>query len=163
MSWNPTSIRFVDCCWACFFITVGASIDFELLSVNLVETLSLTAGLIALKVAVLFVLAVKFKLQGADRWLFSLGLAQAGEFGFVLLSYTVGLAVIPQTLADQLLLVVALSMLLTPLLFLLFDRVIAPRYSKQGEKERRHNRRETQSHHCRSWKNRWHYQSYAAT
>ena len=80
-------------------------------------------------------LAVKFKLQGADRWLFSLGLAQAGEFGFVLLSYTVGLSVIPQSLADQLLLVVALSMLLTPLLFLLFDRVIAPRYSKQGERD----------------------------
>ena len=118
-----------------FFMTVGASIDFQLLSENLANILSLTAGLIALKVAVLFVLAVKFKLQGADRWLFSLGLAQAGEFGFVLLSYTVGLSVIPQSLADQLLLVVALSMLLTPLLFLLFDRVIAPRYSKQGAKE----------------------------
>ena len=118
-----------------FFMTVGAGINFELLSNNLVEVLSLTAGLIALKVFILFVLAVRFKLIGADRWLFALGLAQAGEFGFVLLSYTVGLSVIPASLADQLLLVVALSMLLTPLLFLLFDRVIAPRYSAKEEKE----------------------------
>lgn len=118
-----------------FFMTVGASIDFQLLSNNLAEILLMTGGLIILKVAVLLVLAIKFKLQGADRWLFSLGLAQAGEFGFVLLSYTVGLSVIPTALADQLLLVVALSMLLTPLLFLLFDRVIAPRFSRQDERE----------------------------
>ncbi len=118
-----------------FFMTVGASIDFQLLSNNAVEILLMTGGLILLKVIILLVLAIKFSLQGADRWLFSLGLAQAGEFGFVLLSYTVGLSVIPTALADQLLLVVALSMLLTPLLFLLFDRVIAPRFSKQDERE----------------------------
>ena len=69
-----------------------------------------------------------FKVQGADRWLFALGLAQAGEFGFVLLSFTVANGVIPTALADQLLLIVALSMLLTPALFILFDRVIVPRF-----------------------------------
>jgi len=61
--------------------------------------------------------------------LFSLGLAQAGEFGFVLLAFTVASSVIPAALADQLLLVVALSMLLTPALFILYDKVIAPRYA----------------------------------
>ncbi|MEO0995815.1 MAG: NAD-binding protein, partial [Pseudomonadota bacterium] len=70
-----------------------------------------------------------------DRWLFSLGLAQAGEFGFVLLSLTVASAVIPQGLADQLLLVVALSMLLTPALFILYDQVIAPRFDGEEPAE----------------------------
>ena len=118
-----------------FFMTVGASINFALLFENLFSILGMTIGLMAAKVAVLLVLAVVFRIRGADRWLFALGLAQAGEFGFVLLSFTVANGVIPTALADQLLLVVALSMLLTPGLFILYDRVIAPRFSTVQERE----------------------------
>ena len=118
-----------------FFITVGAGIDFGLLANNLLLILGLTFGLIALKIAILFGLATMFGIGGADRWLFSLGLAQAGEFGFVLLSFTVANAVIPEGLADQLLLVVALSMLLTPLLFIFYDRVITPRFDVDDSDE----------------------------
>ena len=118
-----------------FFMTVGASINFALLFDNLFGILAMTIGLMAAKVAVLLVLAVVFRIRGADRWLFALGLAQAGEFGFVLLSFTVANGVIPTALADQLLLVVALSMLLTPGLFILYDRVIAPRFSTVQERE----------------------------
>ncbi len=118
-----------------FFITVGARIDFALLGSNLGLVLGLTAGLIILKCAVLLILGRAFRLQGADKWLFGLGLAQAGEFGFVLLSFTVANAVIPAAVADLLLLVVALSMLLTPLLFILYDRVVVPRYISEQEAE----------------------------
>lgn len=118
-----------------FFITVGAAIDFELLLGNLASILGMTFGLIALKSLVLLALAWMFKLQGADKWLFGLGLAQAGEFGFVLLSFTVANDVIPQNLADQLLLIVALSMLLTPGLFILYEKVIAPRFVKTQERD----------------------------
>ena len=118
-----------------FFMTVGAGINVGLLFDSLSTILGLTLGLMALKVAVLYVLAVTFKLGGTDRWLFSLGLAQAGEFGFVLLSFTVSSAVIPVDLADRLLLIVALSMLLTPALFILYDRILAPRFSALDERE----------------------------
>lgn len=118
-----------------FFMTVGASINFNLLFANLPLILSLTLGLMVLKVAVLLALGAIFRLRGADKWLFALSLAQAGEFGFVLLSFTVANAVIPAALADRLLLIVALSMLLTPLLFILYDRLIAPRYSRAEERE----------------------------
>ncbi|OUS04144.1 potassium transporter [Rhodobacterales bacterium 52_120_T64] len=118
-----------------FFMTVGAGINFVLLFDNLGSIVALTIGLMGIKVAVLYFLSVIFKLGGSDRWLFSLGLAQAGEFGFVLLSFTVASAVIPTDLADRLLLIVALSMLLTPALFILFDRVIAPRFSANEERE----------------------------
>ena len=116
-------------------MTVGAGINFALLSENLGVTLALTFGLIALKIVVLLVLAQIFKLQGSDKWLFGLGLAQAGEFGFVLLSFTVANNVIPTGVADQLLLVVALSMLLTPLLFILHDRVIVPRFHTDQDRD----------------------------
>jgi CPA2 family monovalent cation:H+ antiporter-2 len=118
-----------------FFITVGAAINFTLLSENLGIILAMTFGLMLLKALVLFGLAIAFKLRGSDRWLFSLGLAQAGEFGFVLISFTVANAVIPAALAEQMLLVVALSMLLTPLLFIVYDRVIAPRFSHAEARE----------------------------
>jgi len=104
-----------------FFITVGAGIDFAVLFGDLANILLLTLGLMAIKAAVLLVLARIFKLKGRDQWLFTLGLAQAGEFGFVMLGFMVQTNVIPTELSKTLLLVVALSMLLTPALFILFD------------------------------------------
>ena len=118
-----------------FFITVGAAIRFDLLLDNLGTIAAMTVGLMALKSVVLYVLARAFDISGTDRWLFTLGLAQAGEFGFVLLSFTVANAVIPEAIAGQLLLVVALSMLLTPALFVVYDKLIAPRFVEAQEKE----------------------------
>lgn len=118
-----------------FFMTVGAAIDFGLLFDNLGSILAMTFGLIALKIAVLLILARLFKLGGTDKWLFGLGLAQAGEFGFVLLSFTVANQVIPQSIADQLLLIVALSMLLTPALFIIYEKLITPRYALTQKQE----------------------------
>jgi CPA2 family monovalent cation:H+ antiporter-2 len=116
-------------------MTVGAGINFTLLFENFGSIIGLTIGLILLKIAILLILARIFKLRGGDKWLFGLGLAQAGEFGFVLLSFTVANQVIPTSVADNLLLIVALSMLLTPGLFILYERVILPRYEKEQEEE----------------------------
>jgi CPA2 family monovalent cation:H+ antiporter-2 len=77
----------------------------------------------ALKGAVLAALGRLFKLKGRDAWLFALSLAQAGEFGFVLASFSVQQRVILPQLGETLLLVIALSMLLTPLAFILYDRI----------------------------------------
>lgn len=110
-----------------FFITVGAGMNLTLLMNEFTLIMGATLEVMAIKFAVLYMLGKIFKLQGMYQWLFALALAQAGEFGFVLLSFTVQNAVIPEAVADKLLLVVALSMMLTPLLFILFDKVIAPR------------------------------------
>lgn len=118
-----------------FFMTVGALIDFDLLGAQLLPIIGMTLGLLALKAGVLYALAYVFGLKGADRPLLAVSLAQAGEFGFVLLSFAVLNNVLPQGLADMLLLVVALSMLMTPLMFILYDRVIAPRYIEEQSKE----------------------------
>lgn len=118
-----------------FFMTVGAGINFTLLFENLGVIVGLTLGLILIKVAVLLAVARFFELRGANLWLIALGLAQAGEFGFVLLSFTVGINVIPADIAERLLLIVALSMLLTPLLFIIYERIIAPRYQVKINRE----------------------------
>ncbi|MCV6592629.1 MAG: cation:proton antiporter [Silicimonas sp.] len=118
-----------------FFMTVGAGINFALLWDSLALTLGLTLGLIAIKGGVLFLLGTIFGLRGSDRWLLTLGLAQAGEFGFVLLSFTVANAVLPGSVSDQLLLVIALSMLLTPALFIFYDKVIATKIIREEGRE----------------------------
>jgi len=110
-----------------FFITVGAGIDFGILFADYPTVLGLTLGVMGLKAAVLLGLARVFRLAPGDRWLFALSLAQAGEFGFVLLAFCVQNRVIPTELARTLSLVIALSMLLTPALFILYERLIAPR------------------------------------
>ncbi len=108
-----------------FFITVGAGIDFTLLADSLVLVLGLTVGLILLKAVVLLVLGQLFGLRAGDRWLLALSLAQAGEFCFVLLAFSLQNQVLDERLAGLLSLVVALSMLLTPLLFILQQRIAA--------------------------------------
>ncbi|SHG76711.1 monovalent cation:proton antiporter-2 (CPA2) family protein [Ferrimonas marina] len=118
-----------------FFITVGAGIRFDILFNDFFLVMGLTLGIMLLKATILLVLSFVFKVRLADRWLFSLSLAQAGEFGFVLLSFSSQNAVIPPDLMPILSLVVALSMLLTPALFILFDRVILPKFSDNEERD----------------------------
>ncbi|WP_135381784.1 monovalent cation:proton antiporter-2 (CPA2) family protein [Vibrio tasmaniensis] len=115
-----------------FFITVGAGINFDVLFNDFGLIIGLTLGVMLLKATVLFTLALIFKIKNSDRWLFTLSLAQAGEFGFVLLSFSAQNHVLPADIVQTLSLVVALSMFLTPGLFILFDKVILPRYEQKS-------------------------------
>ncbi len=115
-----------------FFITVGAGIDTGLLFSAPAQLIGLTLALMGAKGAVLYVLARIFGIHGRDRWLFTLGLAQAGEFGFVLISFALGQRILPSGTAQVLMMVVALSMLLTPLFFILHD-YLARRLTESAE------------------------------
>lgn len=115
-----------------FFITVGAGINFSILFSQFFVIIGLTLAVMLLKGAVLFLLALIFRIKGSDRWLFALSLAQAGEFGFVLLSFSMQNHVLPAEIAQTLSLVVALSMFFTPGLFILFDKIILPRYQQES-------------------------------
>ncbi len=106
-----------------FFITVGAGMNVAGFLREPLTLLGLTIGMMLAKGIVLYVLGSIFGIRGRDRWLFTLGLAQAGEFGFVLISFAAQQHVFPDSLAQKLLTVTALSMLLTPLFFILYDRL----------------------------------------
>ena len=119
-----------------FFITVGAGINFDVLSGQWGTVVSLAVAVIAVKATILLGLALLFRVHGSNGWLFTLSLAQAGEFGFVLLTYSVQNNVIPVETSQILSLVVALSMFLTPLLFIVYDRVVLPRYRRSKNVDR---------------------------
>ena len=115
-----------------FFITVGAGINVPLLAENWPALLAMALLLILIKGLILFCLGTIFKLKGRDRWLFTLALAQGGEFGFVLIAFSVGQGVLPREISETMLLIIALTMLITPLLFILYD-FISKRSSDAAE------------------------------
>jgi len=106
-----------------FFMTVGIGIDTRELFSQPFTIVGLTLALITVKAAILFLLAVIFRLRGHDRWLFTLGLAQAGEFGFVLVSFARQQGIVSLNQGQVALLVISLSMLLTPLLFIAYEQL----------------------------------------
>ncbi|MEM9639696.1 MAG: monovalent cation:proton antiporter-2 (CPA2) family protein, partial [Pseudomonadota bacterium] len=115
-----------------FFITVGAGINFTLLFDNVLNIVGMALLVILIKGVILFFLGRAFKLKSKDHWLFTLALAQAGEFGFVLVSFSVVQGVIPRGVAETLLLVISISMLITPLLFIIYD-LLSKRAPDTGE------------------------------
>lgn len=114
-----------------FFITVGAGLNVQGLFREPLTLIGLTLGLMAAKGAVLYIVGRLFGLRSKDQWLFTLGLAQAGEFGLLLLSFAAQQNILPEPLADRLLIVTALSMLLTPLFFIAYD-VLSRRIADTG-------------------------------
>ena len=117
-----------------FFITVGAGINLDLVYTNAMLLTVSVIGLIVLKMMILYAIAYLFGIKDPfDKWLFILSLAPAGEFGFVLLSFAIQGSILPVELANNLLVVVALSMFLTPLLFVFIEKVLRPRMEDKKE------------------------------
>jgi CPA2 family monovalent cation:H+ antiporter-2 len=112
-----------------FFLAVGASLDFSVIAAAPLTVAALVAGLILLKAIVFIGIATALRLRGPRRWLPALALAQGGEFAFALLAITVRQEILSSETSRLLVAVVALSMAMTPLLFIVYERIIAPRFT----------------------------------
>jgi glutathione-regulated potassium-efflux system ancillary protein KefC len=110
-----------------FFISVGVDIDFGLLLQRPGAILGMLFGTIVIKTIVIFTFGKVLRLDRPARWLAAVGLSQIGEFAFVLISFGVQNGVFGEEVSKPLAAVVALSMLATPALFILLERVILPR------------------------------------
>ncbi|MGB8818723.1 MAG: monovalent cation:proton antiporter-2 (CPA2) family protein [Rhizobiaceae bacterium] len=118
---------------AVFFISVGAGIDFDLIAQMPLTLAALVAGFILIKLGVQFLLAKAYGMASEDASRFTFSLAQGGEFAFVLISFVAGLGLLMDDDAALLIAVVAVSMALAPLLMLLDEKVIQPRFAASGE------------------------------
>ena len=110
-----------------FFVAVGASMDLGLLAGAPLAIGGTVVVLLVVKLLVLGLLGRVFGLRGDQNLLFTLGLAQGGEFAFVLLSFAVQQGVLPGDEAARLIVAVSLSMALTPVLLLFYERVLQQR------------------------------------
>jgi len=108
-----------------FFISVGMAIDFGLLLNQPGMVAIILAGMLALKLATLWLTARIIGVTSRQRWLFAILLSQGGEFGFVVFGAAHGVGLLSKEWAALLNMTVALSMATTPLLLLLHDWWIA--------------------------------------
>jgi CPA2 family monovalent cation:H+ antiporter-2/glutathione-regulated potassium-efflux system protein KefB len=119
-----------------FFLAVGASINFALILAQPLLIFGLVVGVIGVKFVVLFALAKLFRLGTDQALLLAFALPQVGEFAFVLFAFGVQAQLFGGEVAEPLVAVVAISMALTPLLMILFERVIQPRLGVSEGPER---------------------------
>jgi monovalent cation:proton antiporter-2 (CPA2) family protein len=118
-----------------FFMSVGLSANLGLLLEQPGRIALLVAGLIAVKFALLYSLA-RFTGHSPDSARgMAFALPQAGEFGFVLFSLAVAHRVMDPTLAETLVIVVTISMIVSPLLMSLNTNVLEPRLAKPEQRE----------------------------
>ena len=117
-----------------FFLTVGAGLDIPLLLEQPLLIAGATVALVTIKAAVAYAIARTKKMSNQSSAIYALSLAQGGEFAFVLKGLAVSLGVLAVGVGDTLIVVVTLSMLLSPFVILLYERAAA-RKSIQGEEE----------------------------
>ncbi|WP_454761741.1 monovalent cation:proton antiporter-2 (CPA2) family protein [Caulobacter segnis] len=106
-----------------FFITVGAGVNLPLVASQPLQLLGIVLGLMTLKLLVMYGIARLFGAPKRGALAVATALAQGGEFAFVLLTFTVGAGVIGVQLAALLTAAVAVSMALTPVAMILYERV----------------------------------------
>jgi voltage-gated potassium channel Kch len=119
-----------------FFMSVGAAIDFGLIRDNPLLIAGAVVAVMLVKTAVLLVLGKRFTGNQAQNVTLALGLSQIGEFAFVLLSFSTQNGILDQRITSIATAVVAISMALTPLVFLLNERVIQSRLGPSAAPER---------------------------
>ena len=115
-----------------FFIAVGMSVNIGLLLEEPKTILLFVVGLMAAKAIVLYPLAKAFGLCNTKGALsLAAVLSQGGEFAFVLFAVVAREQIIDTTQIDRLILAVAVSMLLTPVIYLIIEYVTG----RMGEKD----------------------------
>lgn len=115
-----------------FFIAVGMSIDFGVLLDAPLIMAAVVVGFLLVKAVVIFLLARHIGLPFQERPVFTLLLAQGGEFAFVVFQAAAGAHVFADDKASLLIGAVAVSMLLSPLLLVALDRWLLPRYAAKA-------------------------------
>lgn len=114
-----------------FFISVGMGMDFSVLMRHPLAMIGAVVGLMTIKGIILYILGSRFGVTGAQGIGLAIGLSQGGEFAFVLLQLIGGLNIIDVEAQKFLILLVALSIGLTPVLVALYSRFIIPRFVSQ--------------------------------
>jgi monovalent cation:proton antiporter-2 (CPA2) family protein len=114
---------------ATFFIAVGAGMNFALFKTQPMTLLLGVIAFIAIKLVVQFGIARTFRMPTPEQSRFAFALAQGSEFGFVLISFAVGLGLLTGDLPGLLTAIIALSMAAAPLLMMFDEKLLQPRFA----------------------------------
>jgi monovalent cation:H+ antiporter-2, CPA2 family len=115
---------FRDVLLGLFFITVGMMLDLRLVLENWWLVVLLLSALVLLKFAMIGALAKLFGASAGVSMRTGLALAQAGEFGFVLLNLAGGNELVDPFIVQLVLAAMVLSMLVAPFIIAKSDRIV---------------------------------------
>ncbi|KIA89839.1 monovalent cation:proton antiporter-2 (CPA2) family protein [Kaistella jeonii] len=115
---------------AVFFVSVGATINFFVIMEDPMFIFTTTIVVLAVKFGVLFGVGKFFKLKIDQNFMVAFALSQIGEFAFVLINYSTNLYLLDPKLNAQLLAITAITMCITPILLIINDKFIEPRWPK---------------------------------
>ncbi|MCZ8156578.1 MAG: monovalent cation:proton antiporter-2 (CPA2) family protein [Leptospira sp.] len=107
-----------------FFLSVGASMNVDVVFQDPIKITLIVISIVIGKALILFLLGYAFKLPLDQNLYFSLGLSQVGEFSFVLFSYSEQNGILSRELVTSLVAAVAISMALTPIFLLIYEKFI---------------------------------------
>jgi glutathione-regulated potassium-efflux system protein KefB len=118
-----------------FFMAVGMSVDLGLLWRQPLVVFGLVFALLSVKMVVLFFIGRRALGSNEAGVSLAVLISQGGEFAFVLFGVATREQLLPESLATLLVVVVTLSMAMTPLLYVLLERWVRPRFQKSSERE----------------------------
>jgi monovalent cation:proton antiporter-2 (CPA2) family protein len=114
-----------------FFIAVGMTVDLNLVANQPLLIFGFALLIVAIKIAVLMGLGWLFKYPLRDKLLFGVAISQIGEFAFVIFGLALAQDSISRETYNILNAIVAVSMLTTPILLLLYDRFLSLQCSER--------------------------------
>jgi len=110
-----------------FFMSMGMSLELGLFFAKPLFFVAMVVALMSVKAVLLWLLIKAFRIESREAWAVALLLAQSGEFALVLFSMAFDTGLLGEELFQQLLVVVVLSMLATPPLAELANRLAKTR------------------------------------
>ncbi|KFF17614.1 monovalent cation:proton antiporter-2 (CPA2) family protein [Chryseobacterium sp. JM1] len=116
---------------AVFFVSVGSTINFNIIQQDPLFIFSTVFAVLAIKFMVLYAIGKFFKIDTPQSLFYAFALSQVGEFAFVLINYASDLYLLSPELNAQMMAVTAITMCITPILLIINDRFITPKFIKE--------------------------------
>ena len=108
---------------AMFFVVLGMGVNLQLLLEHIWIVVGGAVGMIVIKFAAIYMITRIRKVTSKNSFIIALLLSQGGEFGLLLLQTmrTWGINAIPASHAEIIMAIIIISMIVTPVLLLIFD------------------------------------------
>lgn len=118
---------------AVFFVSVGASINFNIIAEKPIFIIGTALMVLLVKGLILWGIGKFFKIENTQNLFFALALSQIGEFAFVLLNFSAQLNLVNPELNAQMMAVTAITMCITPFLLIFNDKIVDAKLSKENK------------------------------
>lgn len=116
---------------AVFFVSVGSTINFNIIQNDPLFIFSTVFAVLAIKFIVLYAIGKFFKLDKPQSFFYAFALSQVGEFAFVLINYASDLYLLSPEINAQMMAVTAITMCITPILLIINEKFITPKFIKE--------------------------------